>query len=267
MQNENYQIQINSNTEPETITQPPLPPFRGKWGGDYFMELKMTNKKSIVQNRPTYTLPLKVTSLQSGVLKEGMKIEGLERPLGKCCTGKKPSTDNKLPSTLETLKFAVLTICEDDQQKLLDFLLLQKMNRKQTSAQDRKLALLMDSLSTELGKLLGNSSRVFPLPQLPDVRKMFKQVEALMLDLKMSECNTQDTKAFYNVIARVLVQHANAVSISAKIPVTMKLVLQTNTTLHALLDNNYPGYLAAGLMRSVLNASRNGIVNDGEEDD
>jgi hypothetical protein len=169
--------------------------------------------------------------------------------------------------SVSELKKCVGALNETSQQELLDFLLLQKMNRKQTSDQDRKLAMLMDSLTVELGKLLGNSNRVFPLPQLPDVRKMFKQVEALMLDLKMSECDVRDTKAMYNVVARVLVQHASVVSNKAKIPVTMKLVLQTNTTLHALLDNSFPGYLQAGLMRSVLNASRDGIVSDGEDDE
>jgi hypothetical protein len=242
----------------------------------------MTTKKSITQKRPEYKSPLKPASEKSSTL-SSILFRGTTTERISCTDsnlGNKPKpahfdsvryndvqNSTSVILSVGELKKCVAALNETSQQELLDFLLLQKMNRKQTSDQDRKLAMLMDSLTTELGKLLGNSNRVFPLPQLPDVRKMFRQVEALMLDLKMSECNIQDTKAFYNVIARVLILHANAVSTSAKIPVTMKLVLQTNTTLHALLDNNFPNYMAAGLMKAVLNASRNGIVNDGEYED
>lgn len=184
-------------------------------------------------------------------------------------SGKVTANRNKTEhiNPVETLKVWLLKLSETEQQELLDFLLLHRQQRKFTSPQERKLNMFTDSLSTELGKALGQSNRMFPLPMLSEAKKKFKEVEALMIDLGMQDLKIPDTKAMYGIVARVLVQHALMVSNKIKIPVSMKLVLQTTTPLHALIDTVFPGYIQSGLMLVVLKQVHAGITVDGEDDE
>ena len=216
-------------------------------------------KKTIITERPVYTQSARVAEL-------------------KAHTGRISSTDSNLRESgktvrwsgrviwIEALKNIVKGLDSDTQQQLLDFLLLEKNNREPSSDQQRKLNMFTDSLATELGRSLGNSTRIFPLPFLGQARRMLKDVDALMDDLKMSNLKTADTKVMYNLIARVLVHQAHVVSAKVKVPVSMKLVLQTTTPLHSLIDNHFPNYLKSGLMSVVLTSARNGIQQNDDDD-
>ena len=194
-------------------------------------------------------------------------------------TSKKSSSDKKLPAhfdsvgvsgkilDLESLKLLLVSLNESTQQNLLDFLLLQKMNRKTSSVTERKINMWTDSLAVELGISLGKSDRIFPLPLIGAAKRLFKEAEELLIDLKMSDLNTTDTKVMYNVIARVLVVYAHSVSSKAGIPVNMKLVLQTTTPIHSLIDNHYPNYIQSGLMSVVLKSAKMGITKLEVDDD
>jgi hypothetical protein len=57
------------------------------------------------------------------------------------------------------------------------------------------------------------------------------------------------------------------VSARAKIPLSMKLVLQTTTPLVSLFDNHYPGYVKAGLVKQILLAARTGIIGKDDSDE
>lgn len=210
--------------------------------------------KKITSTRPEYTSKVNTTGTTTG--------RTSSRVPAKSNTPKKSSSG----SDLDAVKLLVATLSAEDQQALLDHLALSKRNCGISSQQERKLNLFTDSLAQELGKHLGQSSRVFPLPLLPQAKKMFKDVERLMLDLKLDNLNTKGTKAFYNVLASVLVQYAQTISNKANIPVNMKLILQTTTPLHALLDNQFPSYIRAGLMSLVIQQAQSGNVEDNEDD-
>ncbi len=228
-------------------------------------------KKTIVNERPAHK--------QSQRVKDALKINTQSTTTGRIPSSEKALSNKPKPAhfdsvqisgvvlDVEALKSAVRALNTDVQKELLDFIAMQLQNKKQNSAQDRKLNLFTNALSTELGKALGQSNRLFPLPLITNAKKMFKDVEVLMNDLKMTDLNTQDTAVMYGVLARVLVQQAETVSARAKIPLSMKLVLQTTTPLHALVDINFPGYIRAGLMMSVVIAKKSGISSEDDEDE
>jgi hypothetical protein len=180
----------------------------------------------------------------------------------------KSNTPKKMSSDLDldSVKLLVATLCEEDQQSLLDHLALQRVVKKNTTQQERKFNLFTDSLASELGESLGQSSRLFPLPLLSQAKKMYKSVEVFMKDINMDDSNVKETKIMYNVIARTMVLHAHAVSAKAKIPVSMKLVLQTTVTIHSLLDNNFPGYIKAGLLSAIVKQHQIGYVEERDDE-
>lgn len=207
-----------------------------------------------MRNRPVYTS--KINSAGSTTGRTSSKAPARSN------TPKKSSSELDLAS----VKLLALTLPVDDQQALLDFLALERTNRSITTLQERKLNMFTDSLAQELGKSLGQSSRIYPLALLPQAKKMFRDAEALLKDLDLEHFAMPETKAMYNVLAKVLVHHAHKVSAKAKIPVNMKLVLQTTTPLHALLDEHFPGYIKAGVMKIVFEKAKNGFVEDTEDD-
>ena len=210
--------------------------------------------KKIPTSRPVYTSKINSTGSTTG--------RTSSKAPARSNTQKKSSSE----LDLDAVKLLALTLPVDDQQALLDFLALEKINRGITSYQERRLNAFTDSLANELGKSLGQSHRVFPLPLQAQGKKMWKDAEALLKDLQMDAFALPETKAMYNVIAMALVHHAQMVSTKVKIPVNMKLVLQTTTPLHALLDNHFPGYIKAGVMSMVFQQAKNGFVEDSEDD-
>ena len=141
-----------------------------------------------------------------------------------------------------------------------------RQNKKSTTQQERQFNLFMDSLVQELGTLLGQSTRIFPLPQLPQAKKVFREVEQFLVDCKMQELDNKHRKVLYNIIASVLVKYAHDVSLKAKIPVNMKLVLQTTTPIGALVDNFYPGYVKAGVMLILLKQAMQGYQLEADDE-
>jgi hypothetical protein len=228
------------------------------------------SKKILSSNRPAYTSPLepkkfnlqgsttgRITSTDSNITELGNKPKSAHMD--------RVVINGQLLG-IEECKQIFTALNSDTQQQLLDYMLLIRQQQKLTSSQERKLNMWTDSLATELGRSLGQSNRMFPLPLLSGAKSMFKQVEILMKDINMQDLNTPNTKAMYNMIARVLVHQASVVSAKAKIPVSMKLVLQTTTPIAALIDNHFPGYIQSGLMKMVMTQMKNGHVEDTEDE-
>jgi len=169
---------------------------------------------------------------------------------------------------LDSIKMSVTKLSEKDRQSLLDYLLLLRQDEKPTSDQERKLAMWTDSLNLALSKMLGQTHRIFPHVLLPQARKILKDVTAFMKENDLGNLKTGETKAMYNLLAKILVNYASIVSAKARIPLSMKLVVQTTTPVVSLFDNHFPGYVKSKLIMQVLIASTSGITghNDDEDD-
>ncbi|HUW47103.1 MAG TPA: hypothetical protein VMW50_15105 [Dehalococcoidia bacterium] len=168
---------------------------------------------------------------------------------------------------LDSLKNTVKNLSEKDRQVLLDYLLLLRQSEKPTSDQERKLNMWTNSLSLALSQMLGQTHHIFPPPLLTQARKILKDVTEFMSSNDLGNLHTAETKSMYNVLARILVSHAAVVSAKARIPLSMKLVLQTTTPVVSLFDNYFPGYVKAKLLKQVLIAAGSGITTHDDEDD
>jgi len=169
---------------------------------------------------------------------------------------------------LDDLKNSVRNLSEKDRQVLLDFILMLRQDQKMSSEQERKLAMWTDSLSLALSKMLGQTHHIFPPPLLTQAKKILKDVNEFMTSNDLGDLKTAETKSMYNLLAKILVNHASMVSAKARIPLSMKLVVQTTTPVVSLFDNFFPGYVKSRLIRQVMFAATSGITghNDDEDD-
>jgi hypothetical protein len=181
------------------------------------------------------------------------------------------STDlNKNPSGkeyhLSQLKYQIKALSEKDRQELFDYLLLLQQEQKPTSDSERKLNMWTDSLNIALTQILGNTHSIFPPVLLPQAKKILKDVTEFLSVNGLGDMKTTEVKVMYNLLAKILVNHASGVSANIRIPLSMKLVLQTQTPILSLFDNHFPGYVKAKLIKQILFAGLSGITHDSEED-
>jgi adenylylsulfate kinase-like enzyme len=106
----------------------------------------------------------------------------------------------------------------------------------------------------------------FPPALRPQAKKFLKEVTDFAAQCNLEIKNTQDSKALYSLMAEVMVRHSVGISAKIKIPLTMKLVLQTTSPLVSLFDNLFPNYVRSGLVKTVFLASKKGKVPDEEVD-
>jgi hypothetical protein len=116
--------------------------------------------------------------------------------------------------------------------------------------------------------MLGQTQRMFPHVYTTQAKKLLQDVTEFMKANELDTLKTEEVKMMYNLLAKILVTHAHTVSIRVRIPLSMKLVLQTTTPIVSLFDNHFPGYIKAKLIKQVLLAGKSGINKwrDTEED-
>lgn len=165
------------------------------------------------------------------------------------------------------LKKQIKELPDTQQQELLDYILLLRVEGKTTSDQDRKLSMWCDSLNTELGNMLGQTQRVFPQVHTTQAKKLLKDVTEFLSVNDLGNLKTEEVKLMYNLLAKILVNSASVISTRARIPLSMKLVLQTTTPVVSLFDNHFPGYVKAKLIRQILFAGKNGITREQDYDE
>lgn len=173
----------------------------------------------------------------------------------------------QVKSVMSELKVTLQDLSASEQQELLDYLVLLKQQKKDTPDTQRKIAMWCDSLNTELGKALGNKITFFPPVLNASAKKFLKEAQDFMIQCKLENLSTQDSKVMFNLLARMLVSHAASVSAKVKIPLTMKLVLQTTSPLVSIFDSSYPGYVQSGLVQKILLAGHSSIITHDDEDD
>lgn len=169
-------------------------------------------------------------------------------------------------SSLQVIKNLLCTLSSSELEEALNHLLLLRKDKQPTTELQRKLLMWQDSLNTELGHVLGQRERMFPQPMVPKSKKLLKDVEEFLEVAGLASLRTEETKRIYNLLAKILVNHAAAISSRIKIPLSMRLVLQTTTSLVALFDNHFPNYVKSGLVGKILIQAHAGITVDTEKD-
>ena len=227
-------------------------------------------EKKVIRKRSVYTLPESVAGRSKTTKPQSSRINNKpphNSPPIRGSVGVISFLGVKNITT-EILKTELSGLSETTRQELLDFLALLKNQKKDTPDFQRKIAMWTDSLNIALGKALGNKLTTFPPVMNAPAKKLLKEVQDFMIECKLENLSTPESKVMFNMLAKMLVAHAAGVSSKVKIPLTMKLVLQTTTPLIALFDNIYPGYVKSGLVGKILFASSNSIIihDDDEED-
>ncbi len=176
--------------------------------------------------------------------------------------------DIKSIEIMADLKSTIRQLNSAGQQHILDFILLlrQEQTNKTTPDQDRKLAMWCDSLNLALSNILGQTHNAFSPVLLPQAKKILKDVTEFLSVNDLGDMKTTEVKVMYNLLAKILVNHASGVSANIKIPLSMKLVLQTQTPILSLFDNFFPGYVKAKLVRQILMAGKNPQIVDRDDD-
>ena len=174
----------------------------------------------------------------------------------------------KIIVDVPTLKQVIAGFDLQTRQELFDYLLLlrQQDTNKTTSDQDRKTAMWCDSLNLALSNILGQTHNAFSPVLLPQAKKILKDVTEFLSVNGLGDMKTTEVKVMYNLLAKILVNHASGVSANIKIPLSMKLVLQTQTPILSLFDNFFPGYVKAKLVRQILMAGKNPQIVDRDDD-
>jgi len=229
-------------------------------------------KKVIVKSRQKHKTSEKVTRMKQTQTKPlGSALRGVEDGGVYIINSPPPprstTTRNKNNTELDSLKNTVKNLSEKDRQVLLDYLLLLRQSEKPTSDQERKLNMWTNSLSLALSQMLGQTHHIFPPPLLTQAKKILKDVNEFMTSNDLGDLKTAETKSMYNLLAKILVNHASMVSAKARIPLSMKLVVQTTTPVVSLFDNFFPGYVKSRLIRQVMFAATSGITAHEDDDD
>lgn len=195
-----------------------------------------------------------------------MKTIVRKRSASKVTVLHKQVVEIKATEIMADMKTTIKGLSLLGKQQLLDFILLEIQQETPTSDEQRKLDMWQDSLNTELGNMLGQHQRLFPHGMSGAARKVLADVESFILANELIGLTTAENKVMYNLLAKILVNHAAIVSARVRIPLSMKLVLQTTTPVVSLFENHFPGYVKAKLIRQILLASVKGVQQDSEID-
>ena len=213
----------------------------------------MKKKAQITNTRPEHRGSEKVTRMRLSSSPENNKGGGGRRgvyipPLS--------SPNYFLEEQKKVLRGLDLTV----QKMLLDYLLLlvRENEQRNSSRQDRNFNLWQDSLCIGLRKVLGRS---FPILVGVGAKRHHGEIEEFLIESGLKDLKLGERKVCYNIFAKILIEQAVGISARARIPLTMKLVLQSTTPFVSLFDNHFPGYAQAGMVRKIILHNSQGIID------
>jgi len=195
-----------------------------------------------------------------------MKTIVRKRSASKATTLHKQLVEIKATEIMADLKNTIKGLTSLGKQQVLDYLLLAIQQETPTTDKQRKLAMWQDSLNNELGNMLGQHQRMFPQSMSAAAKKILVDVDEFMATNDLLDLTTGETKVMYNLLAKILVNQAVIVSARIRIPLSMKLVLQTTIPVVSLFDSFFPGYIKAKLVKQILLVGIGGVQHDDDED-
>lgn len=203
--------------------------------------------RSVFKTRPV-TAPLeefkgvqrhRVQHTQHPPLKGGVCAEGLSESSGK---------------TVDELCDDLAVLPAGDRKKLLDRLLLaSRLDEAKPAHLDLEMwsVAVHQELCHAVGSLDGGIVGPALVRKLVAVGTSWKPVQSFMEAARLSELTAPERQVAYNLLAKLLVRHAREVARRSGAPLSAKLVSQCTGNLMGVFENNFPGYLAAGLARVV----------------
>lgn len=162
-------------------------------------------------------------------------------------------TPTQCKNTLQEIISLADSLSTQDQQSLLDHLALQRKASRKVSTDTTRSDLWFGAVTEALDDVLRSGG--LASPGLGILKKnygdSFVAVETFIKSAAPTLTVTEKT-AFYRILAKLLVEHADFVAKKSGIPLSAKLLFNCMGSLPGLVDNTFPGYTQAGLLPLVI---------------
>lgn len=143
----------------------------------------------------------------------------------------------------------------NDKRELLDRLALQHGLKSAPASSDRDLNMWAEAihgaLEASLGGRDGEGAGVLVIRRLVGSRSAWAPVLDFMKASKLAELTVAERQSCYQLLAGLLVEHAQFVARRSGAPLGPKLISSCAGSISGIFDRSFPGYLAAGLARVV----------------
>lgn len=139
---------------------------------------------------------------------------------------------------------------EAQQRQILDALAL-KLNTEQETEAGRELTLWGAAVAEALERETRSSVGALLARRQLSTRSAWKPVADVLVAAGGNRLTVAERQALLTFLARVLVKHAVTVSARSGAPLSLKLVTNCTGNLPGLVDQEFPGYAAAGLLPIV----------------
>lgn len=145
-------------------------------------------------------------------------------------------------------------LTKTERQQLLDQLALtNQLTASAASNRDVEMwsQAITDALAEVIGGEAGGDYGVMLVKRVLGSTICWRPVERFMQSSKLAELRVVERQSIYHMLARLLVKHAAYVSRRSGAPLSPKLVGSCVGSLPGVFEQNFPGYLAAGLAPMV----------------
>ena len=163
----------------------------------------------------------------------------------------------KLSGNVDALLTQAAALSASDRKKLLDELAMSTLKSSDEDARDKDMWSV--SVYEALQDALGTSGSLGVGPVV--IKRLLSTVSAwtpvsdFMKVSRLSTLTVQERLAAYRMLAKLLVKHARRVARHSEVPLSPKLVTNCVGNLPGVFDENFPGYVRAGLARVVVTGS------------
>lgn len=174
------------------------------------------------------------------------------------CEASHAQTSVRAREPKEQLLDSVLALNVKERKELLDRLLLEHQNEARDDQRD--VAMWATAVHQQYTALYGSGDGVLVAPlvmkKLVQATASWEHVRRFMETSKLSELPVTERQGAYQLLAEILVRHAAQVARRSGAPLSPKLVSQCTVNLPGAFENQFPGYVAAGLAKVVARQPR-----------
>lgn len=161
-------------------------------------------------------------------------------------------------SKVEQATSLFATMTDEERKQTLDLLAL-RCAISGRAADDRDLAMWSEAVYSALVASAtpedGAAHGPLLVKRLLAASHSWSPVDEFMRRSKLSELTVSERQAAYQLLARLLVEHAKQVADYVGAPLTPKFLSNQTPALAGVFEKSFPGYVAAGLARIIARRS------------
>lgn len=144
---------------------------------------------------------------------------------------------------------AATSLSVEERQRLLDHLALSL--QENLSPQHRELAAWSEAVRESVEAAVQINLPPALIRRAYAARSAWKPVEGIFAAARLEKVEVAVRSLVYRLFADILVEHAVYAAKKAEVPLSVKFLVNCSVNLPGLVENAFPGYLAAGLLPVV----------------